>query len=132
MISTHTVSSTVQEDAIDLILDEREYQDEKWGGSAFDLTNTPEDWCRYIRDYSSGAGRSAGYPFAKRMQKVAALGLAALEICIQKGEDPNDEIFEEPTPARGGVQRHRHRTRLPGRHEGRPRRTDRRAPEERG
>ena len=45
-----------------------------------------------------GSGRSAGYPFAKRMQKVAALGLAALEISLQKGEDPNDEIFEEPTP----------------------------------
>ena len=93
----HTVSSTVQEDAIDLVLDEREYQDSRWGNT-FDLTNTPEDWCRYIRDYCAGAGRSAGYNFAKRMQKVAALGLAALKICIQKGEDPNDEIFEEPTP----------------------------------
>jgi hypothetical protein len=94
MITEHTVSSTVQEDAVDLVLAEREYQDSRWGNT-FDLTNTPEDWCRYIRDYCAGDGRSAGYSFAKRMKKVAALGLAALEICIQRGEvDDNTE----PTP----------------------------------
>lgn len=87
MITAHSVYSNEQEDAIDLVLDERRYQDSKWGGPGFDDTNTEADWLKYIADYATGP-RGDGYSFAKRMQKVAALGLAALESEIRKGRQP--------------------------------------------
>jgi hypothetical protein len=81
----HTVSGRDQEQAIDLLLDERDYQDAKWGGPAHDDTEPPAAWVGYITEYLLGEGRAEGYSFAKRMVKVGALALAALEAEIRAG-----------------------------------------------
>lgn len=88
MTTSHETSSEVQEMAVDMVLAEREYQDEKWGGSGFDDTQTQGDWASYIIEYATGNGHAANYSFAKRMMKVAALGLAALEAEIRRGNHP--------------------------------------------
>lgn len=58
---------------------ERSYQDDKWGGPDHDDTETEESWQRYITEYANARDRAEGYDFRKRMVKVAALAVAALE-----------------------------------------------------
>lgn len=81
-------ATAIQDEAIDHVLDERIYQDQKWGGAGFDDTQSQGDWASYILEYATGTGRAAGYSFAKRMKKVAALGLAALEAELRRGNQP--------------------------------------------
>lgn len=65
--------------AIEDIKEERRYQDKKWGGSDHDDTETEDSWQKYITEYANAQGRSQSYDFRKRMVKVAALALAAIE-----------------------------------------------------
>ena len=62
---------------------ERERQDEKWGGPAFDDCNLPEDWTTYINNHleevraafaDGDTGRAR-----KALIEVAALAVAAVE-----------------------------------------------------
>lgn len=70
--------SQPQANAVKEILAERDYQDEIWG-PAFDRSMTDGQWLDIIRDYAYGHGRATGYDFRKRMLKVAATALAAVE-----------------------------------------------------
>jgi hypothetical protein len=68
---------------------ERTYQDSKWGGKPHDDTQLPEDWQKYIIEYAGGTGRASTYEFRKRMVKVAALAVAAIESLDRKtGKEP--------------------------------------------
>lgn len=58
---------------------ERAYQDEKFG-PAFDNNNTKENWRDYIVKYAN----HPTYDFRKRMLKVAALAVAAIEAYERK------------------------------------------------
>lgn len=65
---------------LNLIEQERKYQDGKWG-TTFDDKNTANDWVAYISNY---LGKSVTLPwdeeiFHCNMVKVAALAVAALE-----------------------------------------------------
>lgn len=66
----------------EVINDEREYQDKRWG-TEFDYKNTMNDWISYITRYLGKAqvlDRNAGLgEFRQNMFKVAALAVAALE-----------------------------------------------------
>ena len=81
-------ATAIQDEAVDLVLAERISQDRKWGGPAHDDTETEGAWASYILEYATGTGRGAGRSFATRMQKVAALGLAALEAELRRGKRP--------------------------------------------
>lgn len=71
----------------DEIRKERDYQTEKWGNTADDTLNTPNDFIAYIAHYSTRwfAGGFAPYNssdvgrFRTMMVKVAALAVAAIE-----------------------------------------------------
>lgn len=69
-----------QQQAVQLVLEERAYQDKKWGGAVNDASQSREDWIKYITEYAQGTGRAEHYDFATRMKKVSALALAALEV----------------------------------------------------
>jgi hypothetical protein len=61
------------------VLKEREYRDNMWGGSLYDDTETEVNWSAYITEYANAQGRAMTYDFRKRMVKVAALAVAAVE-----------------------------------------------------
>lgn len=64
------------------ISEERRYQDEKWGGMAHDDNEEAEaDFVNYVVEYAEGkpGTRSESYAFRRRMVKVAALAVAAIE-----------------------------------------------------
>lgn len=63
---------------------ERDYQDKKWG-TAFDDTNTTEQWVFYIVGYLGNLYRNR-QPFRVVMLKVAALAVASIEAYDRKGE----------------------------------------------
>lgn len=73
-----TTYSAPQASVVKEILKERDYQDDLWG-AAFDRALTNGQWLDMIRDYAYGNGRAKGYEFRKRMIKVAAIALAAVE-----------------------------------------------------
>jgi hypothetical protein len=79
------------------ILNERTYQDEKWGGPEHDDAETEENWQKYITEYANAQGRSESYDFRKRMVKVAALALAAIE-SVDRKAGPEIEIRNIPNP----------------------------------
>jgi hypothetical protein len=60
--------------------EEREYQDDLWGKDNDD-SNTEANWKNYIDQYNHAHGRGQKYKkdFRKRMVKVAALAVAAIE-----------------------------------------------------
>lgn len=68
---------------------ERQYQDSKWGGPEHDDTETEENWQKYITEYANGQGRATTHDFRKRMVKVAALAIAAIESCDRKNNEVN-------------------------------------------
>jgi hypothetical protein len=73
------VSSHEQANALFAVIEERNYQDGKWGHS-FERTNmTKSEWIRIIGEYSRGEGRAKDYPFNVRMIKAAAIAVAAVE-----------------------------------------------------
>lgn len=61
------------------VWDERSYQDDKWGGKSFDNQHSEAEWLNWINEYANGTGRALTYDFRKRMIKVAALAVAAVE-----------------------------------------------------
>lgn len=63
------------------ILDEREYQDKKWGGPEHDDEHNNHDWVSFIIKH---LGRAVVWPFSpktfrQQMIRVAALAVAAVE-----------------------------------------------------
>lgn len=65
---------------------ERKYQDSKWGGPDNDDTRSEKDWQWYISEYANAQGRAADYDFRKRMVKVAAMAVAAIESFDRKNK----------------------------------------------
>lgn len=75
---------------LDLVMDERQYQINKWGNE-FDDKNTPYNWMGYITHYASRnlAGDPNGVDLAKfrtDMIKVAAMAVAAVEAIDRKSQ----------------------------------------------
>lgn len=62
---------------------ERLRQDQKWGGSAHDDTNTPLDWYEILSDYNGWARRMATMQdinnARRRYVQIAAVAVAAVE-----------------------------------------------------
>lgn len=68
----------------DILSEEREYQDEKWGGSIHDKSHTLGEWLLFIRKYLNDA-ENAMYDgdeeAAKNaIRKITALGIASMEV----------------------------------------------------
>lgn len=62
------------------VAEERKYQDTRWGGADHDdVHENEESWLRYITEYATAQDRAREYNFRKRMVKVAALAVAAIE-----------------------------------------------------
>ena len=70
---------------------ERHYQVIVKGYDAdFDDMNTERDWMDFITEYNSGiSSRTKDKPFRKRMLKVAALAIAAIESHDRQAEKEN-------------------------------------------
>lgn len=60
------------------ILDERDYQDRKWGGERYDDKHNEHDWSAYIVEHL-GKAITNPHTFRTQMVKVAALAVAAIE-----------------------------------------------------
>lgn len=78
---THKVLSEIRE--------ERERQDEEWGGPKHDDTHDALDWHEFIeyqcdRFYRSCSSSTSERPDRSRLVKVAALAIAALESIDRK------------------------------------------------
>lgn len=71
------------------LLNERSYQQEKWG-TEFDDKNTLNDWVTYIVRYAGNAAEMGMTPETQREQlrKVAALAIAAIETFDRNGGFP--------------------------------------------
>lgn len=78
-----------QQQLLDAIKTERDYQDKKWGGEWTDNSWTASDWDTFIDKYKANARVAAingeKDEFVKQMIKVAALALAAAEAAERKG-----------------------------------------------
>jgi len=59
------------------VAEERDRQDEKWGGPEHDDLHSVRDWIGYIRDHNKQA-LDVG-EFRQQMIRVAALAVAAVE-----------------------------------------------------
>ncbi len=75
------------------IREEREKQDEKWGGPSHDDGHTSHDWVAYVTRH---LGKAVMWPwerevFRKQMVRVAALAVAAVEWCDRGEEEGGDE-----------------------------------------
>lgn len=69
----------VQDEALNAIRVEREYQNKRWG-TEFDDNNTINDWVTYITRYAGQAAfAEVGQSQVTQLVKVAALAVAALE-----------------------------------------------------
>ena len=79
-----------QDELLQEIKKERDYQDKKWGGEWTDNSWSASDWIAFIEKYKTNALVAAingeKDEFVKQMIKVAALGLAAAEAAERKGE----------------------------------------------
>jgi len=78
---------TIQQ-ARTLIEQERERQDERWGGPAHDDSHSPDEWRAYIAEHTAKA--LAHVPpssaVASRIVEVAALGYAAIDAAVRAME----------------------------------------------
>ena len=81
--SQSPVVDTYRAKALSDVNDERNYQVGKWAGQYDDANWSEDEWHGFITEYAFGlpASRSADYDFRKRMVKVAALAVAAIEAC---------------------------------------------------
>lgn len=61
------------------ILDERNQQNERWGGPAHDSNHTTKDWERYIQKHLERWMNETGQDKRYAMIRVAALAVAAIE-----------------------------------------------------
>jgi len=72
-----------QHTVFDDVANERERQDEKWGGPKHDDDHSTHDFCRWIKNYAGWADQMAdGGSYDKsrrRLIQVAALAVAAIE-----------------------------------------------------
>ena len=67
---------------------ERKFQDSKWG-TAFDDKNTANDWTAYINEYNGYSSTPLNPElWRKRMIKVAAIAVAAIETFDRNGSLP--------------------------------------------
>lgn len=62
--------------AVDLVSDERDLQDEQWGGPPHDDTRTDENWADYIEKQLILFRKEQSQD---RLVKIAALAVAAIE-----------------------------------------------------
>lgn len=69
-------------------IDERKFQDSKWGGPSHDDEHDELDWIGFIREYINGRNRAASYCELTKVTKSAALALAALESYHRRNEAP--------------------------------------------
>jgi hypothetical protein len=87
----------------DEIRSEREYQEKRWGNSADDTLNTPNDFVSYIGSYSTkwfpGGFTPYGHDtvdaFRKSMVKTAALAVAAIESIDRQRANAGAAFYEE-------------------------------------
>ncbi len=91
------------DDILTEILNERNYQREKWGDEADDTLNTPWMWAAYIGQYSTKWMVGTFLPlktdttdeFRKCMIKVATLALAAIESVDRQRKENQKTFYEE-------------------------------------
>ena len=83
---------------------EREYQERKWGNSADDTVNEPNDWVAFINHYATRwfSGGFAPYSaetvedFRSSMVKVAALACAAVESVDRQIAASGKTFYQRP------------------------------------
>ena len=68
------------------VVEEREKQDKRWGGSKHDDKHLFSDWIFFIGDYLKGR---RGKNYRDRMIKIAALAVAAVESYDRKMKNEN-------------------------------------------
>lgn len=75
-----------RQNIFNMIDDEREYQDGKWG-TEFDDKNTANDWVSYLTRYAAKAAEFELTPeaFEIAMVKVASIAVAAIEASRRNG-----------------------------------------------
>jgi hypothetical protein len=81
---------------------EREYQEGKWGNTADDILNLPNDYVSYISAYSTRWFPGGYLPyspetvdaFRKSMIKTAALAVAAVESLDRQRSDGGTTFYE--------------------------------------
>lgn len=75
----------------EIINDERDYQDQKWGGKSHDEKHSVSDWLIFIRKHLNDAENalysSNACDAMNAIKKATALGIAAME---NKGCSKND------------------------------------------
>lgn len=81
---------------------ERQYQQERWGNTADDTVNTPNDFVTYVANYSTKwfpGGFTPYTPetvdaFRKSMIKTAALAVAAVESIDRQRQAQGQTFYE--------------------------------------
>ena len=70
-----------RKEVYEILDDERDYQDNKWGGSKHDDQHSISDWLIYIRIYLTEAENALynGSDSMEAIRKITAMGVAAME-----------------------------------------------------
>jgi len=72
-----------RKEVYDIINEERDYQDNKWGGGDHDETRSVSDWLIYMRIYLTKAENalyeSSVEDAMDAVRKITAMGVAAME-----------------------------------------------------
>lgn len=85
------------------IVEERRYQDSRWGHEADDTLNRPNDWVSYISHHSTRWFNGGFEPydvetvarFRRQMVKTAALAVAAIESLDRQTEENGKPFYQE-------------------------------------
>ena len=73
---------------------ERDYQDNKWGGKENDEQHSIADWLIFMEIFLDKAKRALRYSSADALVnvvKIGALSVACLEHCVEDDEDLENE-----------------------------------------
>lgn len=72
-----------RQEVFSILNEERDYQDEKWGGAPHDSDHSVSDWLIYMRIYLTEAEnavyKSNPDDAMKAIRKITAMGIAAME-----------------------------------------------------
>jgi hypothetical protein len=72
-----------RKEVYEIVDEERDYQDEKWGGTSHDNTHSVSDWLIFMRIYLTEAEnalyQSSAEDAMDAVRKITAMGVAAME-----------------------------------------------------